>query len=313
MSSFLSHPLEDEGFLTIEDSLKRSGKGKSLDDVELVVIEPHADETFDRAPESLKPFIDERWKRVARMEHDEGARELAQGIVRRVPNSLMVGVNLNRVIADANRENVPEHALGGFNRLIGPDADPALVQEVMSLHGRVLGGLNALLAQLRPGTKIQLAHTMYPEDPEDWDAADAIDLTTMAGVDKWVEAFEAPVRANRTGLVRPEVCTMTQFDGERPLDDVRARTSLEQVLAERGLRAQNNDPYGTKLGRHMTSRWQTNFPGQAIAWDVREDTVCKGNVADGSFTVEGRRVDQDKVNGWVDIFTEAIKRSRSEA
>lgn len=294
--SFLDHPAERAGLITITDSLTRGFKAKDLRDIKYVLIDPHGSLEVPPIPgleHHLGRYDSDSIHRYLATERDLGIPELRARLLDLLPNTVAIHFNINRGLADPNRQ--PPFALSS----IGKQADPSVQKALLARHIRSGKAVDEILAQLPNDVRISLLHST-----ELYEAPDlrTLDLSTPANFRAYLDAVCG------VGQVEYRNCFITGDADGSTHGDRQFRLTLERHLQAEGIPSVLDSPYVTKLGRHMTSSYMLRHPGRVNAVDWRKDELAEGSGADGTFVLDRSMSDPKKVDRIANLFADALKK-----
>ncbi len=305
--SFLDHHAEREGLIDVRHSIQHANlKTLDLSRVDHLIIDPHGSLTIPPV-QGLQEFLErhdgEAIRRYLAVERDLGIPELRNELLAQVPGTLAVSFNVNRGWIDPNR--TPAAAL----RNIVAKAPQEVRDELMDRHIRSLAAVDEILARLKPGVKVTLAHSTEPFNESDRSVHD-LDLSKPENLVRFLE-----VRTNvgeGRGPVIP-VCFITGKGDEPTQDDAFFRKALQDRLTAQGTPFSEDDPYATLHGRHKTSDYMRARPGDVNCVDWPRDMLATGEVRDGTFSLTDSEADPGKVATLAGMFAEALRESMAQA
>lgn len=293
--SFLDHPGEREGLIEVRHSLTNASGDADLRNVKHVIIDPHG--SWEVPPVTglenhLGQYDSDSVQRHLAVERDLGIPELRDQLVDRVPDTLAINFKVNRALADPNRE--PAFAL---QSIMNP-ADPAVKAALQDWHARGLTAVDQILAKVAPGARVSLLHS-----------TEFFDYPALTDEDlKSPEAFKAYM--DRVVAAREKEyqnCIMTgDADGSTRADGQFTDLLTARLTAD-GIPFALNNPYVTKLGRHVTSRYMEARPGRVNAMDWRKDMLATGSGAENTFALDTSVPDAAKVDRVAELFAETLK------
>ncbi len=302
MMSFLDHPAEREELIEISHSIPKivGSKTMGLEDVDHLIVDPHGSLALPKVRGLDKFLSDHDYEMVRRylaVARDLGMPEYCDVLLKMLSNSLAIRFNVNRGLVDPNR--TPAYAMGNIMK----KAPREVRTELMARHIRALRAVDEIIANLKPGVKITLAHSTEPFNDADRSVND-LDLSDPANLARYLE-----VRTNvgsGHGSVIP-VCFITgRGDGWTYCDDG-FRKRAEAHLDFLKIPYSHDDPYATKAEKHLTSRYMRARPGDVNAIDLPRDMLATGEIADGTFSLTESVADSKKVERIAELFAESLR------
>ena len=296
-TSFLDLPAERSGLISVTDSMSRTSKARDLSQVQHVIIDPHG--SWKVPPvrgleEHLARYDSRSIKRYFATERDLGVPELRGALLDRLPNALAIHFNVNRGLADPNRQ--PSFALPALTK-----AAPAATQkELLARHIAAGKAVDAILARLNGNVRISLLHsTEFYKAPD----LKELDLSCAADFERSLDAVCG------IGPVEYQNCFITGDANGSTHGDRRFRLALQSHLMAIGIPFVLDDPYVTQLGRHLTSSYMLSYPGRVNAVDWRKDALAEGSGKDGTFALDRSEADPKKIECIAELFADALKKA----
>jgi hypothetical protein len=202
--------------------------------------------------------------RYLTLERDLGARQLVEALLQRVPNALMVHVEVPRGLVDLNR--MSDCSLPVKMR-IRPKEDKALrdmkeaaVREMKEVYAATLYGLHTLFRNIEPQLHVDM-HTMAPWNPE-------IELVAPNSDDpesfrRYMDAWAKTEKSKYRPLQLFHEVQSAEQGGMKAISTYsRLFAELAKaLLTAQGYEADFDKPYKQRDGVHMARTYSTLFGG----------------------------------------------------